>query len=78
MKKSDFLRAFEAEVVFVEPGAVTPETKLKDLEGWDSMATIAYIALTDEKLGTSLPIESLDSCNTVGDLLGLVEGHLEE
>jgi acyl carrier protein len=78
MKTAEFIAKFEEDVVYVPQGSLTLETPLNDLEEWDSMATVAVLALVDEYLGLRLNGEQLQSCNTLGDLITLVNGSLEE
>lgn len=78
MTTIEFISKFEEDVVFVAQGSLTLNTQLSELEDWDSMATVAVLALVDEHLGMRLTADQLSSCNTVGDLIGLVRDKLEE
>ncbi len=61
-----------SEILEAPEGTVSTDTKLEDLEGWNSMAMISFIALADEHFGKTLSPRQFGACNTVGDLAGLV------
>ncbi|MFB9274554.1 acyl carrier protein [Cohnella cellulosilytica] len=77
MTISEFISKFEEDVVFVQQGSLTLDTRLNELDEWDSMATVAVLALVDENLNLRLNTEQLSTCNTVGDLVALVRDNLE-
>jgi acyl carrier protein len=71
MRRDDFLREMD-ELLELDPGTLTGGEVLADLAGWDSLAVISFIALTDEKLDTVVAGESLAQAITVQDLLDLL------
>lgn len=56
---------------------LTGQESLSSFSGWDSMATIMFIALVDEELGVTLEAEKIYEAQTVNDLKLLVADHLE-
>jgi len=72
MTKHDALRLLE-EMLEVGPDTLTPERRLWDLAGWDSLATMTFIALVDRELRLPLPGNRVADCETVGELLSLLE-----
>jgi acyl carrier protein len=72
MTKSEFLNEIDA-IVQADPGSTTMDDQIASLRGWDSMAIIMFIAMTDEKLNVTLDIKMLASCETVGDLARLCD-----
>lgn len=50
------------------PGKILPETVLKRIEGWDSLALVSFIAAVDDRYGVELSVEDLSECDTVADL----------
>lgn len=56
------------------PGRITPDSKLKSLEGWDSLAFVSFISAVQERYGVDLSAEDLLSCDTVTDLHTLLTG----
>jgi acyl carrier protein len=57
-----------AEIVEVPAGSLKAQDKLEDLEGWNSMAMVAFIALADEHFGKTLSPRQFAPCVTVNDL----------
>ncbi|MFT3859617.1 MAG: phosphopantetheine-binding protein [Aquabacterium sp.] len=56
------------------PGRIGPETVLKSIEGWDSLAFVSFIAAVQDRYGVELSAEDLLSCRTVTDLHHLLSG----
>jgi acyl carrier protein len=71
MTRQDVLRLLE-ETLEMPPHALTGTEALRDLGGWDSLSTLAFVAAVDSKFGTPLPGKRVAQCRTVADLLGLV------
>lgn len=58
------------EYVFeLEPGTLTPETILADLEEYDSMSKLSLIVMMDEEFGKRLSGERILKFKTVSDIL---------
>lgn len=70
MNSAEFLRELE-EMLELDNGALTGAEVLAELEGWDSLAVISFIALVDEKLGLVVEGEKLARAKTVADLLAI-------
>lgn len=70
MNSKDFLLALD-EMLELDAGTLTGGEVLADLDTWDSLAIISYIALVDEKLGRIVEGGKLAKARTVGDLLDL-------
>ncbi len=73
MTRQDALRLLE-ETLELEPHTLTGAESLKEVQGWDSMATMAFIAMVDQHFGVPLPGNQVARCQTVDDLLGLMGG----
>jgi acyl carrier protein len=72
MTKLEFLNEIDV-IIQADPGSTTLDDQITSLKGWDSMAIIMFIAMTDEKLHITLDINKLASCETVGDLARLCD-----
>lgn len=57
----------------VEEGTLTPDTVLKELEEWDSIALISFIALVDDEFDKVIKGSVVKEQKTVADLLALME-----
>lgn len=62
----------------LEPGSIKGNESLLDLNGWDSMAALAFIAMVDSKLGLVVSAAALVNCRTVSDLVKVCEGRVTE
>lgn len=51
--------------------------KLSDLEGWDSLTAISFMAMADERCGVKVAPKDMRGCNTVNDLMALVSATFE-
>lgn len=61
------------EIMELEEGTLTVEMELKELDEWDSIAAISYIALLDEKFNRSISASTINSFKTVKDALSYME-----
>lgn len=75
MTREAFISQLEAAIQCV-PGTLKPAVLLPDV-GWDSLAELSFIALADKSLGLRVGAHQVSSCQTVGDLLNLVEQSFE-
>ncbi len=53
------------------PGSLKESERLTDLESWDSMAVIGFMAMVNDKFGVSVAPSALHKCETVNDLIEL-------
>ena len=67
----DAVFAIVSEVLYLEPGVLKGDERLKDLDGWDSLAVVSFMSGMDEKLGLMIEPEELARCVTVNDLTNL-------
>ncbi|MBV8728586.1 MAG: acyl carrier protein [Acidobacteriia bacterium] len=75
MNKEEFLRLLEAQLELPQ-GSLKENQTLADLNSWDSMASVLFIALADEKLGVTVSGNEIAKAKTVKDLLSIVESRL--
>lgn len=68
MKKQDFLRLVE-DVLEVDTNSIDDDTLFVDIENWDSLAFVSFIALVDEHLEVTLEPSSLADAISIADLL---------
>ncbi|MDB4986304.1 MAG: hypothetical protein JWN04_1482 [Myxococcaceae bacterium] len=76
MKKSEFLNLLD-ELIEAKPGTIHGDETLKDLEGWDSLALVGFIAVVDQHFRVPLSAAKLQSCVSVSDLIKLLPQPLE-
>ncbi len=66
------------EIIEEDPGTVQGGEKLTDLEGWDSLSVVAFIAAMDKHLNVAVPPKELVEAETTDDLLALVADQLSD
>ncbi len=71
MTKSEFLAMIE-EILETDAGSLNLDARLEDL-GWDSLSDVSFIAEVDSTLDMEVNANQLVKCETVADLMRLVE-----
>jgi acyl carrier protein len=61
------------ELLELPAGTLKGPERLEDLEHWDSLAMVSFIALADEHFEVAVSPRLFANCNTVDDLLGLIK-----
>jgi acyl carrier protein len=70
--KMQFCQKLES-LLEMAPGTIHPDMRLvEDLEGWDSISVISFIAMIDQDYGTTVPPKAIAECQTVEDLAKLL------
>jgi acyl carrier protein len=70
MNRKDFLAQLD-EILELPSGTLTGAEPLADLEHWDSLAMMNFIALASDRCGVTLSPRKIASCASVSDLLQL-------
>jgi len=60
------------ETLGLDPHTLVGGERLRSLELWDSLSTIAFIAMVDKKFGLPLSGNRVARCQTVDELVGLL------
>jgi acyl carrier protein len=68
----EFYRNLE-EVLYLQPGTLKGGEALADLDVWDSVDIMGFIAMADEKYGVIIPEKRIPKSATVEDLAGLIQ-----
>jgi acyl carrier protein len=71
MTKDEFLRELERQLEIPE-GSIKEHQSLPEIEAWDSMAAVLFMALADEKLNVAVSGNQIAAAKTVSDLLALL------
>jgi acyl carrier protein len=72
MDRETFLPLLD-EALEVPPGTLKGPEKLEDLENWNSMAMVSFVALVDEHFNYTVSPRQFVNCETVDDLLALIK-----
>ena len=75
MNKQEFFHKLE-EIIAAPSGSILGNESLKDLPGWDSMASVAFIAMADETMAETVSASRLAYCKSVVDLVALFPGKI--
>jgi len=76
MTREEFIEVLE-EVMVLDNGSIEIETRLDQLDEWDSLAQFALLSVFDEKFGVKLGATAFRDVETVSGLLELVKDHIE-
>ena len=76
MKRSEFIYGLKEALQRKEN--LAEDMALKDIEEWDSLAVIAFIAFCDELFSIQIDGENIQQCKTVSDLIDLANDYLED
>jgi acyl carrier protein len=77
MTKNEFVREIE-KIVEADPDSLAGNEPLSAVQGWDSMATMGFIAMVDSQIGVVVVPQKLADCRTITDLIDLVASHLTD
>lgn len=61
------------EMMELDEGTLTPQTKLVDLPEWDSLAILAFIALMDDVFDKTIKGTQIKLFETVADILAVMK-----
>ena len=77
MKRTDFYLLLD-KVTESAPGTIKGGELLRNINGWDSLATLGLIAALDRQFGVTVPAAHLAEAASVEDLAALVAHKLED
>ncbi len=77
MTTQEFYRSLE-EVLEADDGTITGIESLADLDGWDSLAILGFLAMADSKLGLTIPAQAIAGCASVQDLKKLLGNQIRD
>ena len=72
MDASKKLAALE-EIMDIDAGVITPETKLSDLAEWDSVSILSLIVMIDDEFGKIINGDDVKKLVTVSDAMAIME-----
>lgn len=70
MNKSEFIEMLH-EVMELDSGELTQDSVLDDIEEWDSVSLITFMAVVDDNFEKMPSPDEIAGAVTVGDLMGL-------
>lgn len=75
MKKEDFLK--ELKEIIQTDIEISEDTKLSDIQEWDSLAMMSCASFLDENFDIQKTLSDLQKFEKVSDILNLVKDKLE-
>lgn len=72
MTINDFIEKFAEAVEYENETPLTPDTKFRDLDIWDSLAHLNLILMLDEEYNTQIEQAELKNLLTLGDLFNFI------
>lgn len=60
-------------IMDLDEGTLTADTVLADLDEWDSLSVLSFVALMDEQFSKNIAGKDALACNTVGELMAMME-----
>lgn len=77
VKKEELIEKI-CECLFADVREVGIDTRLEDLEGWDSVGRLSIAVLLSDLLCIKVDTRQLKSCQTIGDIMAIGKGQLED
>ena len=65
------------EILELEEGTLTMDTRLDNIEEWDSLTRMDLVSYCDEKFNTTLPVEIFRDAEIFQDVVDKVEKYLQ-
>jgi len=72
MNREELLALLD-ELLDLPAGTLNGSERLDELQKWDSLAIVGFIALVDEHFDYTISPREFANCRTINDLLGLVK-----
>jgi len=73
MEIETFIQHFENAIEGITPGTVKPQTPLRTLPQWDSLALLNILAMIDIEYGVQATGMEIQNSKTIQDLFALVQ-----
>lgn len=72
METQQKLAALE-DIMELDEGSLSPETRLEDLEEWDSLSALSFVVLLGDEFGRKISGKEIRAFQTVRDMLDVME-----
>lgn len=61
------------EIMELDADTLTPDTRLEDLEEWDSLSALSFVVLLSDEFSRQITGSEIRSLVTVSDMMNLME-----
>ena len=72
MEINQFVHNFENAIWGIKPDSLTPDTRFREIEQWESLALLCLIAMINSEYGVQTGGAELKQCETLRDIFDLV------
>ena len=72
METKEKLAALE-DIMELDEGTLTPETRLEEIEEWDSLSALSFVVLLGDEFGRKISGQEIRAFETVQDMLDVME-----
>ena len=72
MTKEQKIQIIE-DMLMVDEGTIEEEMQLSDIEEWDSMAIMSFVAVLDSNFNKTVTASEIKKCSSIKDVLALME-----
>lgn len=76
MNLKEFIALCE-DILEIKEGTLTMDTRLDNIEEWDSLTRMDLVSYCDEKFDTTLPIEIFRDTEIFQDVVNIVKPYLQ-
>ena len=70
--EQDLIAMFE-DVMELDEGSLTPDTRFRDFAEWNSVAHLSVIAAVDDQYDVTLPLEEFRALHTIKELTSYIQ-----
>lgn len=72
MELQEFINNFAEQFDDLDASSLTPETKFRDLDGWNSLVALSVIAMIDEEYDVTVKGNDIMGATTIVDLYNTI------
>lgn len=73
MEMNEFIQEFAGIFEDVNVESLGPQTKFREIDGWDSITLVALIALISDEFQKEVTPADIRTCNTIEDVYNLIK-----
>lgn len=70
---TEFIEKFADIFDDIDVTSLNGDTKFRELEDWDSIASLSVIGMVDEEYGVTFNADDMRACQTIEDLYNMVQ-----
>lgn len=67
-----FIQNIEENIDAIEAGTLAPDTCLRELPAWDSLAVLSMLAMVDAEFGVQITGTEINDCGSITEVLEVI------